>query len=455
MRIAQVAPLWELVPPRTYGGTELVVHLLTEELVRRGHEVTLFAARGSVTSATLVECAPAALRELESMKTDKTHCTVMAYEMQMLGDLMKRAGDFDVIHNHVGFQPLPFADMVATPMVSTLHNALEPVAVRELYYKNAHLPYISISDYQQKLWPGLNYADTIYHGIDLTRFAPDLSTDNKDYLVFLGRICPEKGTHHAVTIAKALNMKLVIAGKVDRVDEAYYQNEIAHLVDGKQITYIGEVNHEQKVELLKNAAATLHPVQWPEPFGLVMIESMACGTPVFALRDGSIPEVIDHKQSGYVADSVEELIEALRDWKSYDRAKIRAIADERFSVHRMVDDHLKLYERLIAEAEQKEESVSALPRKRPARPVKTASTGGTVAFTHHTAPLKMLNTLNESPIATLLMPKHDPDLTDVEVQAFQSHSSRQAHKSVSMNSTEGSTAFDLNPVSATAPKATF
>lgn len=350
MRIAQVAPLWELVPPRAYGGTELVVHLLTEEMVRQGHQVTLFAAAGSKTSATLESCVPVALREMEEkFKRDKTHCTVMSYELGMLQDVFQRADEFDVIHNHVGFQALPFANFVDVPVVTTLHNALDPEPVRKLFYKNAHLPFISISDYQQKLWPDLNYARTIYHGIDLNKFHPCYQHDGKDYLLFLGRLSPEKGPHHAIRIAQALGMKLILAGKVDRVDQIFYDQELAHLIDGEQIVYIGEVNHPQKVALLRNAVATLCPVQWPEPFGLVMIESMACGTPVFALRDGSIPEVIDHGKSGYVADSVEELTEAVRRYREYDRRQVRRITERRFSVQRMVADHIALYEELAAE----------------------------------------------------------------------------------------------------------
>jgi glycosyltransferase involved in cell wall biosynthesis len=317
-------------------------------MVRQGHDVTLFAAKGTITNAKLVECAPMALRNMEeNIKRDKTHCTVMGYELGMMQDVFHQADDFDVIHNHVGFQLLPFANFVDTPVVTTLHNALDPEPVRNLFYRNAHLPYISISDYQQTLWPELNYAATIYHGINLKRFHPSYEHDGKDYLAFLGRLSPEKGPHHAIKVAKALNMKLIMAGKIDRVDRIFYENEIAQHVDGKQIMYIGEVNHAQKVDLLRNAAATLCPVQWPEPFGLVMIESMACGTPVFALRDGSIPEVINSGQSGYVANSVDELIDAVRNYRSFDRYKVRQTAEQRFSVQRMVDDHLRLYESLL------------------------------------------------------------------------------------------------------------
>ncbi len=354
MRIAQVAPLWESVPPRTYGGSELVVSLLTDELVRRGHEVTLFAAQDSQTAGNLVPCCPLSLRDMEAQVIqDKTHCTVMSYELSMLQQVFERAGEFDVIHNHVGFQPLPFADFVSTPMVTTLHNALEPMPVKALFLRNAHLPYIAISHYQQQLWPELNYAGTIYHGIQLQKFEPSLTHPEQPYLVFLGRLSPEKGPHHAIRIARDLKLPLILAGKIDRVDQVYYDREIAPLVDGEQIRYIGEVDHTQKVSLLRHAAATLCPVAWPEPFGLVMIESMACGTPVFALRDGSIPEVVDHGITGYVADSVEELTQAVSRYLDYDRSRIRQVAEQRFSVERMVDDHLAVYRALAEQAQGK------------------------------------------------------------------------------------------------------
>jgi glycosyltransferase involved in cell wall biosynthesis len=377
MRIAQVAPLWELVPPATYGGTELVVHLLTEELVRLGHEVTLFAATGSTTKAKLIESCPAALRALEEeFKEDKTHSNVISYEMGMIGDVMKRArqGDFDMVHNHVGFQMLSFADFIDTPVVTTLHNCLSPEKVKELYMLNRHLPYISISDYQQTLWPELNYAGTIYHGINLSKVEPCYETNGKDYFAFLGRLSPEKGPHHAIKIAKALGKKLIMAGKIDRVDKVFYDREIAHFVDGDQIQYIGEVNHEQKVELLRNAELTLCPIEWAEPFGLVMIESMACGTPVLALKDGSIPEVIDHNKTGYVGTTVDELIEIAKDTSRFDRREVRAITERRFSMERMAADHVRLYEQLIRGVEEQDSALQHSFKTTPNRGSKTSTT---------------------------------------------------------------------------------
>ena len=384
MRIAQVAPLWELVPPTTYGGTELVVKLLCDELTRLGHEVTLFAARGSNTAATLVECAPMALRAMEdNIKADKTHCTVMSYESMMLQEVYKRAGDFDVIHNHVGFQALPFANFVDTPTVTTLHNALCPEPVHQTFLKNKHLPFISISEYQQHLWPELNYAGTIHHGIDLQRFEPCYDVQAKQdepYLAFFGRLSPDKGPDTAIQVAKALGMKLVMAGKIDKVDRIYYDKELAHHVDGDQICYIGELNHEQKVQFLRGAAAVLHPVRWPEPFGLVLVESMACGTPVLALKDGSIPEVIDEGKTGAVCTSLEELIEATRNWQNYDRREVRRIAEARFSKERMGADHETLYQQLIDQ--RNDRKPARKPQLRLTEPVLTPTR---IAYARHEA----------------------------------------------------------------------
>lgn len=349
MRIAQIAPLWELVPPRAYGGTELVAYLLTEGLIQRGHEVTLFAVGGSQTSGHLRAYASQPLRELEeTLHNDKTHCTVMASELNVLGDVFLEAERYDVIHNHMGFQALPFVNFVDTPVVTTLHNALSPEPVRALFLKNAHQHYISISRYQQQLWPQLHYAATIYHGIDLSRFEPNFALSGEPYLAFLGRLSPEKGPLQAIQVAQALGLKLLLAGKIDRVDQVFYDSVLASQIDGDRIIYVGELEHAAKVEFLRNAAACLFPVQWPEPFGLVMIEAMACGTPVFALRNGSVPEVVDHGVSGYVADTVEALTLAVQDYARFDRRLVRQKAEERFSAQRMVFEHERLYQRLVS-----------------------------------------------------------------------------------------------------------
>ena len=312
MRIAQIAPLWEPVPPRTYGGVELVVHLLTEGLVRPGHEVALFATADSTTEARLHPACPHGFRELGwEPHYEHDFANIFAAEMRMLGQVFAQADEFDVIHNHLGGTALPFSNQTETPLVTTLHNPLEPSEVRELYNDYSHLPYISISDFQRTLWPQLNYAATIYHGIDLDRFSPRFDIDhNHSYLAFLGRMCPDKGAHLAIEIAQAVARPLILAGKVDDVDREYYENLIEPQIDGKRVRYIGEVDHEQKVELLRNAVATLFPIQWAEPFGLVLIESMACGTPVLAIHNGSIPEIVSPGVSGYIGESTEDLIAA-------------------------------------------------------------------------------------------------------------------------------------------------
>jgi glycosyltransferase involved in cell wall biosynthesis len=362
MRIAQLAPLWETVPPRYYGGTELVVHLLTEELVRRGHEVTLFAANPSQTTAKLVACSKVPLRELtKSMpaynKLNNPSVypgsqTSIYYELEMMTNVFLQADQFDVIHNHLGFVGLPFARLSSTPMVTTLHGALKPETMlqqieRQFFESFATLPFVSISDEQRRPCPQLNYVGTVYHGLDTSVYNPSYTSTDKTYLAFLGRFCSDKGPHHAIRIARETGLKLIMAGKIDIQDEkAFFEQEIAPYIDGDQITYIGELNHPQKVELLRNAAATLCPVQWPEPFGLVLVESMACGTPVLALRNGSIPEIVSQGKTGFVADTVEELIAYIPEIPDIDRRLCRRHVEQYFSVQRMTQDYLQIYQRL-------------------------------------------------------------------------------------------------------------
>lgn len=348
MRIAQVAPLWETVPPQKYGGTELVVSLLTEELVKLGHQVTLFAVKASETQAQLVPGCDIAFRSRENqLSAHQLYIQVMACEAQMLGQVFQNAEKFDMIHNHLGFQALPFAPLVKTPVVSTLHNAIEEGAIRQVYQQYADLPYIAISQYQQTLWPELNYEATIHHGIPLEKFQPCYQT-KKSYLAFFGRLAPEKGAHLAIDAARQTGWPLQLAGKIDRVDRAYYDQKIAPHINGVQIRYIGELDHKQKTDFLANAAAVLHPVQWPEPFGLVMIEAMACGTPVLALKNGSIPEIVQDGISGFVCETQDDLIQAVAKIPELDRHQCRKIAEDRFSLNKMVDAHVELYEKLLA-----------------------------------------------------------------------------------------------------------
>lgn len=363
MRIAQVAPLWETVPPRLYGGTELVIHLLTEELVRQGHEVTLFSVGGSKTQAALEICAKAPLRELfEKMEGDSSEqvnslypgSTVsMFYEMQMWAKVFARANQFDVIHNHLGPHILALAHLIDTPIVTTLHGefgskTLRDKAEKEFVKQYSNFPFVSISNEQRIPCPNLNYIDTIYHGLDLSTYSPCFDNENKDYLAFLGRFCKEKGVHHAIRIARESGYRLIMAGKVDCPEErAFFRKEVEPYLDDKQFIYIGEVNHPQKVQLLRNAAATLCPVTWREPFGLVLIESMACGTPVLALSCGSIPEVVAHGVGGYVEETVENLICHVATLGHFDRKACRDYVARRFSQPAMVQNYVTVYQRII------------------------------------------------------------------------------------------------------------
>ncbi|MGQ9869584.1 glycosyltransferase family 4 protein [Leptodesmis sp.] len=342
MRIAQIAPLWERVPPTTYGGTELVVGLLTEELVRRGHEVTLFASGDSITKATLKSVHPKALR------LDKSVKEASIYEMLQLTHVYERAKDFDIIHSHMGCAALPYARLVKTPTVHTLHGIFTPDNEKLFTYARQQ-PFISISHDQREPRLGLNYAATVYNGIDISayRFYPKPS--DPPYLAFLGRLSPEKGTHLAIEIAKRSGWTLKIAGKIDVVDVEYYETEIKPHIDGEQIQYLGEANHVQKNILLGNAVATLFPITWREPFGLVMIESMVSGTPVIAMKLGSTPEVIAHEQTGFLCHSIEECLQALQRIPEIDRAKCRQHVEENFSVQRMTDGYEAVYQQVLAE----------------------------------------------------------------------------------------------------------
>jgi glycosyltransferase involved in cell wall biosynthesis len=342
MRIAQIAPLWEQVPPPAYGGTELVVSLLTEELVRRGHEVTLFASGDSTTTATLESVHPRALR------LDKSIKEAAIYEMLQLSQVYQRAKEFDVIHSHMGCAALPYAPLVKTPTVHTMHGIFTPDN-EKMFTHARRQPFISISDSQREPRLALNCVATVYNGVDTStyRFYPQPS--DPPYLAFLGRLSPEKGTHHAIAIAKKTGYPLKIAGKIDVVDVAYYEQEIAPHIDGEQIQYLGEANHAQKNVLMGNAFATLFPITWREPFGLVMIESMASGTPVIAMNMGSTSEIIVHGKTGFLCQSVQECIEAVAQVPGLDRWDCRQHVESHFSARRMADGYEEVYRQVMAE----------------------------------------------------------------------------------------------------------
>lgn len=342
MRIAQIAPLWERVPPPAYGGIELVVGLLTDELVRRGHEVTLFASGDSLSSAKLVSVHPRALRLDPSVKD----CSI--YEMLQLAVVYERAAEFDIIHSHMGYAALPYTNLVKTPTVHTLHGIFTPDNEKMFKYGKKQ-PYISISDSQREPRLGLNYVATVYNGIDVSSYDFYAQPNEPPYLAFLGRMSPEKGPHLAIEIAKQAGWRLKMAGKVDVVDVEFFEREIKPQIDGEQIEYLGEANHTQKNALMGGAVATLFPITWREPFGLVMVESMASGTPVIAMNLGSTQEVIAHEETGFLCNNIQECINAIAQVSELDRYACREYVEDHFSVRRMTDGYEAVYQDILAE----------------------------------------------------------------------------------------------------------
>ncbi|MBV9385307.1 MAG: glycosyltransferase family 4 protein [Chroococcidiopsidaceae cyanobacterium CP_BM_ER_R8_30] len=342
MRIAQIAPLWERVPPPAYGGTELVVSLLTDELVRRGHEVTLFATADSITLAKVEPGSPQPLRLLGASPQE-----AQIYETLQVSKVCEQANEFDVIHSHLDFQSFSYANLVKTPTVHTIHGIV-PSWVEPLFIKNKHQNFVSISNSQRRTDLGLNYVATVYNGIDTSTHIFHPQPDNSPYLAFLGRMSPEKGPHLAIEIAKRTGWHLKMAGKVDRADKEFFEKEITPLIDGKQIEFLGEANHVQKREILGGAVATLFPITWREPFGLVMIESMACGTPVIAMALGAAPEVIAHGKTGFLCHSVDECIAALDRISEIDRRACRQHVEQHFSIKSMVDGYEAVYQQVLA-----------------------------------------------------------------------------------------------------------
>ncbi len=343
MRIAQIAPLWEPVPPSTYGGTELVVSLLTDELVRRGHEVTLFATGDSQTLAKLEPCCPQALRTLTLTREEAE-----MYHTLQLNKVFRNASKFDLIHSHVALGAFAYADLVQTPTVHTIHGIVLP-QIEPLWRDACQQNFISISHSQRRNDLGLNYVATVYNGIDPYIFPFYAQPDNPPYLAFLGRISPEKGPHLAIEIAQRTGLPLKMAGKVDAEDIVFFEEQIKPKIDGEHIKFLGEANHQQKCRLLGGAVATLFPITWPEPFGLVMAESMVVGTPVIAMAKGSTPEVIEDKKTGFLCHDVAECVAALTRIEEIDRRVCREHIINNFSVTKMVDKYEGVYQKLVAE----------------------------------------------------------------------------------------------------------
>ncbi|CAB4243435.1 Glycosyl transferase [Methylacidimicrobium sp. AP8] len=342
MKIGQVAPLCESVPPKCYGGTERIVSYLTEELVRQGHEVTLFASGDSTTSAKLVPCSDRALRLHPTIRDP------IPYYAMMLEEVRRRAGRFDILHFHIDFLHAPLLPHLPCPSLTTHHGRLDQPEINEFYRLFRDMPLVSISKDQRSYLHHAHWVGTVHHGLprDLLPFQAQA---HGGYLAFLGRIAPEKRPDLAIKIAAKAGMPLKIAAKVDRVDQAYWEEKIRPMVKTHpNVEFIGEVNEREKAQLLGGAAALLFPIDWPEPFGLVMIEAMACGTPVIAFRRGSVPEVVEDGVSGFIVEDVGQAVAAVRRLPDLDRRRVRAAFERRFTVERMARDYLELYRQLIA-----------------------------------------------------------------------------------------------------------
>ena len=345
MRIAHVAPLYERVPPMLYGGTERVVYYLVEEQVRRGHDVTLFASGDSRTGGALVAPIPHALRLDGAAGGDP-----LASHMVELAQVFERSDEFDLIHCHVDFIAFPFTRLVRTPTVHTLHGRLDLPHARPLLRHFNEVPLVSISDAQRRPLDGLDltWAATVYHGLPIETYR--CGTGRGGYLAFLGRISPEKRPDLAILAARQAGVPLKVAAKVDPVDRPYFEREIEPLLTGPGVEFLGEIGEGDKQAFLGDATALLFPIDWPEPFGLVMIEALACGTPVIARPCGAVPEIVTPDLTGFLADTVDELAEGIRRLGRIDRAVCRREAEDRFSVSRMVDDYDTVYEVLVAGA---------------------------------------------------------------------------------------------------------
>lgn len=341
LRIAQIAPLHEAVPPRLYGGTERVVSYLTEELVRRGHRVTLFASGDSQTRAELVPCSGEALR-LDARCIDP-----FAHHVLQLERVAQRASEFDVLHFHTDYFSFPLGRRLDVAQVVTLHGRLDLPDLQPIFHEFNDYPTVSISDHQRLPLPQARWMTTIHHGLPADLHHP--SYEPGEYFAFLGRISPEKRVDRAIEIAKRTGVPLKIAAKISTADEEYFRSEIAHLLDHPLVEFLGEIGEHEKGDFLRGAKALLFPIDWPEPFGLVMIEALACGTPVVAFSHGSVPEVLRHGVSGFLVKDMDEAVAAAARVEELDRRACRAEFDARFTAQRMAEDYERLYARLLRE----------------------------------------------------------------------------------------------------------
>ena len=340
MRIAQIAPLHEAVPPKLYGGTERVVSFLTEELVAEGHDVTLFASGDSQTSARLHPVWPKALRLDPSIRDP------IAPHMMLMEEVYRQAGDFDVLHFHMDYWSFSLFGRQRTPFVTTLHGRLDLPELQPVFNMFPNAPVISISDSQRRPLPQANYVRTVLHGLPENLLTPQAK--KPEYLAFLGRIAPEKRPDRAIRIARAAGIPLKIAAKVDRADSEYFETTIKPMLSGGGVEMIGEISDREKPDFLSGALGLLMPIDWPEPFGLVMIEAMACGTPVIAFNRGSVPEIIEDGLTGFIVEDETSAVARVQKLEGLSRTKVRKRFEERFTARRMAEDYVQVYRNLGA-----------------------------------------------------------------------------------------------------------
>ena len=349
LRIAQIAPLYESVPPKLYGGTERVVAYLTDELVNQGHEVTLFASGDSDTKARLVAISPHALRLFN-------HLDPLAYHILQLQEVFERAHEFDILHFHTDYLHFPFSYNNNSITITTLHGRLDIDDLKPIYEKFVDMPVVSISDAQREPLPMANWIGTVHHGLPLNLYKKGKGMG--DYVAFIGRISPEKRADRAIEIARQANVKIKIAAKIDKADQAYFEKEIRHLLKLPHVEFLGEIGESEKAELLENAIAMLFPIDWREPFGIVLLEALACGTPVIAYNHGSVPEIIAHEKTGFVVENIREAVNALKHIKDIDRDECRASFENLFSAGIMVRNYIRLYEKLLYHREKERADLS-------------------------------------------------------------------------------------------------
>lgn len=339
MRIAQVSPLFESVPPILYGGTERIVSYLTEELVEQGHEVTLFASGDSVTKARLVSPWCCSLR-LQQNCVDQ-----IAHHFTMIEMVQKEIENFDIVHYHIDYLHFPTSRRSKKPNITTLHGRMDIPDIYPLYQEYKDIPVVSISDSQRIPHPGNNWMKTVYHGLPENLYKG--SEKPGQYLAFIGRFSPEKRADRAIEIAIKAGIPIKLAAKIDKTEKDYFEAKIKPLLNSELVEYIGEIGEKDKNEFFANALGLMFLIDWPEPFGLVMIEAMACGTPVVAWKQGSVPEIIDHGITGFIVDSMEEALSAVNQLQGFDKRRVRQVFEDRFSAKRMAKDYVELYEEMI------------------------------------------------------------------------------------------------------------